>query len=738
MLSIAKRFAGSRLAAQSWRWLWPYGGLAALLIALLWPMWTTTDRIISGGDAVLIYYPWEVLWRDALAAGEFPFWNPYTFSGVPAFAHPQTAYLYPLHWAFVWMPPIPGMNWGQGVHVLLAGLAAAWCAGQLGASKEGQFLSGVAYALGSAMTGRLWAGHLNWVEGGAWLPLAMGLAVQARARRATVFLALVVWMMILAGQPEYLIFASWWLPLWALLSAMKDGWRAVIEALVRVGVGLALGSGLAAVQLLPTAALYSVSTRQLGMGWDFITGSSLPPWHLLEVLAPTMFGDPRGGYWPGPGYEWHERLLYIGVVPLLAAFRAPGRWRWICWGCAAVAVALAFGRYVPWYAWAQKVLPGYETFRIPSKHLGLAALALSLAAGLGIQRMSGQRFALAAVALAGLLGGASVSFSRWFPPLAALIGGAGSPPLPADISTTSALATPGLQNAAMVLAILALTAILPTTWAPRVQLALAVCELVLVLQPFRSPRADVQGYVAQAETMRGQDRVVFVGSGGATAGNYGPVVRVVQPAGYSALYNSAYTALVVGNRNPGVAFDITRPDDPVLRLLGYSRSFDRQSRSLRVVEPAPPRAWVARCVWPGSALDVRGPGFPRDWCIALPNATERQQPVPPGSASIVSEGSGWLQVQAEGPGWLVTALPWYPGWSAWVDDQPASVTAVDGALVGLALMPGPHNVSLRYIPAGIEVGLLISIASGALIFGLGYWESHSRRLPGWSRLRSAL
>jgi hypothetical protein len=734
-LSIGKRFAGWRLAVQRWPWLWPYGGLTALLILLLWPMWITTGHIISGGDAVLIYYPWEVLWRDALAARQFPFWNPYTFSGVPAFAHPQTAYLYPLHWAFVWMPPIPAMNWGQGVHILLAGLAAAWCAGRLGASKEGQALSGVAYALGSAMTGRLWAGHLNWVEGGAWLPLATGLAIQVRQPRATIFLALVVWMMILAGQPEYLIFASWWLPLWALLSAMKDGWRAAIEGLVRVGIGLALGSGLAAVQLLPTAALYSVSIRQFGMGWDFITGASLPPWHLLEVLTPTVFGDPRGGYWPGPGYEWHERLFYIGIVPLLAAFRAQGRWRWICWGCAALAIALAFGRYVPWYAWVQKVLPGYETFRIPSKHLGLAALALSLAAGLGIQRLSGHRVALGALAIAGVLGAASLTFSRWFPLLATLTGGAGSPPVPSDLSSMAALAAPGFRDAALVLAVLAVTAILPSVWAPRAQLALAVCELTLVLQPFRSPQSDPQGFITQVEALRGQERVVVAGDAGAILGNYGPIARVVQPAGYSALFNSAYTALVLGNPTPGVAFDITRPDDPVFRLLGYGRWFDRAKRSLGVVEPTPPRAWVARCVWPGTAIEVREPSFPREQCVALPSATTREALATPGPARVVAEGPGSMEIQAEGPGWLVTIQPWYPGWRAWIDGQVASVAAVDGALVGVQLSPGTHTITLRYLPAGLEAGLLISIASLIVLLGIWRWEHRLSRLAQLSTPR---
>ena len=103
-------------------------------------------------------------------------------------------------------------------------------------------------------------------------------------------------------------------------------------------------------------AVLSTSNREVGMFWDFLTGSSLPPWHLLGTLAPLVFGDPRQGYWPGPGYEWHDRLFYIGLVPLVAATRAPGRWRWICWGMAGLAVALtvAFGLIGTWRALGEK------------------------------------------------------------------------------------------------------------------------------------------------------------------------------------------------------------------------------------------------------------------------------------------------------------------------------------------------------------------------------------------------
>ena len=82
--------------------------------------------------------------------------------------------------------------------------------------------------------------------------------------------------------------------------------------------------------------------------------------------------------------------------------RASGRWRWACWGGAALAIGLAFGRYVPWYAWTQW-FPGYLSLRIPSKHLTLAALALALAAGLGLPRLAGRHLAAGALVVAAAL-----------------------------------------------------------------------------------------------------------------------------------------------------------------------------------------------------------------------------------------------------------------------------------------------------------------------------------------------
>ncbi len=174
--------------------------LGVLLAVVVRRAWTSHNQLTIGGDVLLIHYPLLVLWREAHAAGFFPWWNPYPFSGLPAFADPHAGYLYPPQVLLSWLPPITAINWTVGLHVVLAGLAMAWFARRLGASPEGQVLSGAAYALGSATTARLHAGHLSFLEANAWLPLATGLAVRLDGRRSIVPLALVVAVMALAGS----------------------------------------------------------------------------------------------------------------------------------------------------------------------------------------------------------------------------------------------------------------------------------------------------------------------------------------------------------------------------------------------------------------------------------------------------------------------------------------------------------------------------------------------------------
>ena len=141
---------------------------------------------------------------------------------------------------------------------------------------------------------------------------------------------------------------------------------------------------------------------------------------------------------------------------------------------------------------------------------------------------------------------------------------------------------------------------------------------------------------------------------------------------------------------------------------------------------------MARCTWPGGAREVRDPRFPRQSCVTHRAATAQDAPIAPGPARIVEEGAGWLTVEAEGPGWLVTTQPWYPGWSAQSPSGALAVEPIDGALVGVALPPGPQTVALRYRPASLDRGLVVS--GLALLAVAALWWLERRRLAPRSRI----
>jgi hypothetical protein len=658
-------------------------------------------------------------------------WNPYTLGGLPSLPTLQSGFGYPPHWLLTWLPAVQAINWSIGLHVLLAGLGAAWCARRIGAKPEGQVLAGVAYALGSATIARLWAGHLSFLEANAWLPVATGCALRLRTGRDVAFLAGSVAMLALAGQPEVLIFCLWWLPIWALASAVHTPGTSGAHALIGVLVGIGLGLCLAGWLLLPTTAMLAVSNRSQGMSWDFRTGASLPPWHLLGAIAPTVFGDPRGTYWPGPGYQWHERLLYVGLVPLLAATRS-GRWRWVCLGTTLLAVGLAFGRYVPWYAWVQ-LLPGYVTFRVPSKHLTLAALALCLAGGAGLHRIRGKRTAATAVCGGLLVAAAGLTLERWLPPLAHLVGGA-------ELLPESIPSAQGTILAALLLGAIATASLLPGVWAMRALLVLGVLDVIIVLQPFRLSPSNPRSLASAVAGVHDYPRLAVADGEAALDANFGPVVRVTQPSGYTSLFSAGYAQLLVGTADPGVVLNLSHVDPSLLWLLGYPAALE-PARSLVVVfSPPPPRVWVARCVQAGGAAEARADGFPLHRCVTIEALDSPVPDAEPGAATLTAESAGRLDISAEGPGWLVTDQVWYPGWSADVDDRQQPVSTLDGALVGVRLSPGAHFVRLRYsAPEGFGVGLLLAALSGLAVAGLWYadpdlanWRE-SRLTRTWSK-----
>jgi hypothetical protein len=110
------------------------------------------------------------------------------------------------------------------------------------------------------------------------------------------------------------------------------------------------------------------------------------------------------------------------------------------------------------------------------------------------------------------------------------------------------------------------------------------------------------------------------------------------------------------------------------------------------------------------ASDVEG--------VALPAGGEAIR------AQIARIGSGRLDVRAAGPGLLVVAEGWDPGWAARVDGRPARVLRVNHAQMGVPLEPGLHRVVFEHRIRGLGAG--IACAATALIgLGLASWRTRA-------------
>jgi hypothetical protein len=69
---------------------------------------------------------------------------------------------------------------------------------------------------------------------------------------------------------------------------------------------------------------------------------------------------------------------------------------------------------------------------------------------------------------------------------------------------------------------------------------------------------------------------------------------------------------------------------------------------------------------------------------------------------------------------LVLSETYYPGWKAWLDDQPTPIYSTDIALRGVVVPPGVHRVRMEFRPVIFPIALGISIATAILLAILGF------------------
>jgi membrane protein YfhO len=358
--------------------------------------------LLAPGDGWSQILGIRILIGEMIGNGHLPLWNPYLFSGMPLMAAIVPGAFYPPTWLFAIFSPLTAMNWMVITTYHVALIGAYLYARRIGCNRVGSMIAGIAFAFGGYMTAHL--GHTDRIAAAAWLPWIV-LAVEElylEARWRWVALgSLFIALQFLAGEPQMSCYTAIVAGAYGLFSLLlreeKESRRRFLFGSIAMSV---CGVLLSAIQLLPGLELLKQGERA-GLTYDRFATVSLPPQQLFQIIFPYFYGGGvmapyKIGYWGKWGIT--ETASYVGMsvmifglIALIGHFKQKNSNRlvWFWGGCAAMAVFLALGSYMPFDI--HKLLyrvPVYNLFRASGRHMLEFNFACGALAGLGVTWVS--------------------------------------------------------------------------------------------------------------------------------------------------------------------------------------------------------------------------------------------------------------------------------------------------------------------------------------------------------------
>ncbi len=717
-------------------------------------------EVFFWGLPALQFVPWRDYAFDLLRQGHLPLWNSLNGAGAPLLANYQSALLYPLNWLGLVLPLPWQMSVTAALHLFIAGWGMWAFTGRLGLPDLGRGISALAFGMTSYLVARL--GTYPTITAAAWLPwlLWAALGVLTRSKRQDIgWLGLFAGLQLLAGHAQ----TTWYsLLLVGLFSAWWTGvhrpfnWR----RLALVLGGLALGAGIAAAQLLPTAELLRSSQRSTGVDYDFAMNFSYGPARTLNLLSPNFFGNPGDGSYATKG-AFFEDAVYVGLIPLVSALAAALSWAWgrlrrrerpayfmsaSFWLLiVVVAFVLALGKNTPIFPFLYENVPTFGLFQAPVRwHLWTVA-GLSVLAGIGVGAWGHGKwlFFWTRLVTAGCVGAAllAVGAPRFLPP--DTLDNEGVQAIMRAVTATGILGA--------LAGVLTLTQPEITTgrryrlWTLAAWLVLAG-DLVYAAQGLnptvnasfytRLPQAgdsSERGYwpgeLAERETftryLQFDDYRVAVNEQTAFRATGLENLNLLDRA---ALLNN-FDPLLIGSYSQYLALIEANPTagETLLRAAGVTHMYTADGQRI-ALDNAGQRAWLVGSVcWHTDEASLTAGLLDPAWDPVRQAhlVGEGECPAPDdetaGSVTAIVDAGNSLTVQLEAArdGWLIVADTPYPGWT--VNGQPVQTANINMRAVPVSA--GAQSIAFEYSPWWSWPGALITLV--ALIITLALFRSQN-------------
>lgn len=694
--------------------------LILLTVAFYWKL-ALTDQYVwfDHPDMAYLEIPRLEFMAREIHLGRFPLWDPHVWMGQPLVGQTQPGPLNPLNLLFLLLPLRDGylrwefLNWYYVLLHALAALGAYALCRELGRSRAASVLAAGAFSFGGFLGSAAW---LDVLSGAVWTPFVAVFFVRAaRGRRPAgnaalggLFLGL-AW---LSGHHEVPLLVS---------LGLAVAWLAVIlgrnrAALVPAAITFFTAGMVGAAQLLPTIEFGRLAHRWGPAGPGPVTWRDVVPYLSAEIYSLTPRGlagialPDQGTIGDSSGFVGVTAAM-LAAAGLFSGWRSPAvRWLTVV---AAVSIAYAMGAFTPLHGVLYAVLPELHRARVPVRALHLTNLALALLTAYGVDRalsLRGARRIAAMACAAGVLGAVLVlagAITKLELGDATLLSGWAGVALCALMAAWRAgrLSRRALLAAVGFLMLTEMHAVHTRAWRSRYAES---------GQPFARQLVENRDLADFLRSQPGPVRVVV--NDRDVPVNFGDLHSIDMAEGYVAGVTS--NLLRFGRHTPwaqrlyGVTHYVGRePERP-----GFVEVFQGQSgvKVFRLPDPLPrARAVHETLVVPDAealALTMQKAEFDPARRVVLAGEGPELERCEGARVTIAAYAPNRVRLHAEMPcrGMVILSDTYYPGWRAYVGGRPARVWEAYGAVRGVVVEAGSHEVDFRFRPASVYAGVVLT------------------------------
>ena len=281
---------------------------------------------IALSDVFSQLYPWRVLAIDVIKSGQWPLWNPYSFSGTPLLANWQSAPFYPLNLFLL----LFGNIWGWTLMIVSQPVLSMVFMGlylkKIGVNGISRAIGMVTFAFSGFMMTYLEYGTIGQIM--LWLPLQLFLLENYIEKKRIKYLAQYAcpFFPVLTGGFFHPAFYVLLLSSSYALVRMRKFFLKRIKVAIAFITFFVLGILTASLQLFPTGELYANSIRLYDQNIVEYRYGLLPLKNLITFFSPDFFGNPStNNFW---GFlQYQETSGYFSVVSVLLVILALSKFK---------------------------------------------------------------------------------------------------------------------------------------------------------------------------------------------------------------------------------------------------------------------------------------------------------------------------------------------------------------------------------------------------------------------------